>query len=325
MTRVPTRSILAATDLTPASDGAVRTAAAIAERTGAALHLLHACDFAVVHDLGGTGTPSFEGHLRAAAGALEAQAARAVPAGVEVASREVTVYAKHHAIVEQADAVGADLVVLGPRRGRGRVEALWGSTAERVVRAARVPCLVARGRMQLPFRRVVVPVDLARPAYGAAEVGLEWCGSLGAWDGETAVAGAELRVVHVVPRIFEGGDPPFERAVVGPRLHPELEEVVEAGGGAAGVHVSEEVLWGSHAAPAITRYAREERADLLVVAAHGHGPVRRLLQGSVAEEVARAAHCPVLLLPPALWRGEEEATARAGDPFRLAEPVPAFG
>ncbi|HEV2736789.1 MAG TPA: universal stress protein [Longimicrobiaceae bacterium] len=324
MTHVPTRSILAASDLTPASDGAVRTAAAIAERTGAALHLLHACDFAVVHDLGGGAAPSFEGHLRAAAEALEAQAARAVPAGVEVASREVTVYAKHHAILEQADALGAELVVLGPHRGRGRVDVLWGSTAERVVRAARVPCLVARGRMQLPFRRVVVPVDLASPAHAAAEVALGWCGPLGAWDGETAVAGAEVRVVHVVPRIFEGGDPPFERAVVGPRLHPELEEVVEAAGGAPGVHVSEEVLWGSHPAPAITRYAREEGAELLVVAAHGHGPVRRLLQGSVSAEVARAAHCPVLLLPPALWR-PEEAPAWSRGPGRLAEPVPAFG
>jgi nucleotide-binding universal stress UspA family protein len=325
MTHVPTRSILAATDLTPASDGAVRTAAAVAERTGAALHLIHACDFAVVHDLGGSTASSFEGHLHAAAEALEAQAARAVPAGVEVASREVTVYTTHRAILDQADAVGAETVVMGPHRSRGRMDALWSSTAERVVRAARVPCLVARGRLQLPFRRVVVAMDLSRPARGALELAMGWCGTLGTWAGEIAICGAEMRVVHVLPDVFELGSPSFDRAVVGPRLHEEVEATVRAVRGTAGVHVSEEVLWGSDPALSIVRYARQEQADLLVVAASGHGPVRRLLQGSVSAEVARAAHCPVLLLPPALWRDEEDVPARSRGPGRLAEPVPAFG
>jgi nucleotide-binding universal stress UspA family protein len=324
MTHVPTRSILAATDLTPASDGAVRTAAAIAERTGAALHLLHACDFAVVHDPGGVAPPSFEGHMRAAGEALEAQAARAIPAGVEVASRDVTVYATHRAILDHAEAVRAELVVMGPHRSRGRMDALWSSTAERVVRASRVPCLVARGRMQLPFRRVVVAMDLSRPARGALELALGWCGKLGTWEGEIAIGGAEVRVVHVLPHVFELGSPSFERAVVGPRLHEEVEAAARAVRGAAGVHLSEEVLWGSDPALSIVRYARQERADLVVVAASGPGALRRALQGSVSAEVSRAAPCPVLLVPPAMWQAEE-APARSRGAGRLAEPVPAFG
>lgn len=324
MTHVPTRSILAATDLTPASDGAVRTAAAIAERTGAALHLLHDCDFAAVHHRAGGAAPSFEGHLRAAAEALEAQAARTVPPWVRVASRDVTVYATHRAILEQAEAVGAELVVMGPHRSRGRLDALRPSTAERVVRAARVPCLVARGRSQLAFRRVVVATDLSRPARGALELALGWCRSLGPREGGIAVGGAETRVVHVLPHVFEPGSPPLERAVVGPRLHEEVEAAARAVRGAAGVHLSEEVLWGSDPALSIVRYARQERADLLVVAASGRGALRRVLQGSVSAEVSRAAPCPVLLVPPALWRAEAEA-APAAHPGRPAERVPASG
>ncbi|HEX8276128.1 MAG TPA: universal stress protein [Longimicrobiaceae bacterium] len=322
MAGIPTRSILAASDLTPASDGAVRAAAAIAERTGAALHLLHACDFAVVESHGAGAAPSFEECLGAAGAALESQAARAVPPGVRVASRDVTVYATHRAILDQAEAVGAELVVMGPHRSRGRADALWSSTAERVVRAARVPCLVARGRLQLPFRRVVVAMDLSRPARAALELALGWCGTLGTWEGEIAIGGAELRVVHVLPPVFELGSPPFERAVVGPRLHEEVEAAARAVRGAAAVHLSEEVLWGSDPAHSIVRYARQERADLLVVAASGPGALRRALQRSVSAEVSRAAPCPVLLLPPAAWC----AQAAAGrERARAAEPVPAFG
>lgn len=324
MTHVPTRSILAASDLTPASDGAVRAAAALAERTGAALHLLHACDFAVVDGFGTGVAPSFEEHLRAAGAALESQAARAVPPGVRVASRDVTVYATHRAILDHAGAVGAELVVMGPHRSRGRMDALWSSTAERVVRAARVPCLVARGRLQLPFRRVVVAMDLSRPARAALELALGWCVRLGTWEGEIAIGGAEVRVVHVLPHVFEPGSPSFDRAVVGPRLHEEVEAAVRAVRGAAGVHLAEEVLWGSDPALSIVRYARQERADLLVVAASGPGALRRALQGSVSAEVSRAAPCPVLLVPPALWQAEAQA-APAADPGRLAERVPVFG
>jgi K+-sensing histidine kinase KdpD len=53
------------------------------------------------------------------------------------------------------------------------------------------------------------------------------------------------------------------------------------------------VLVGSPA-DAISRYATEQRAHLIVMGTHGYGPVRRLLLGSVASR----ASCPVLTVPP---------------------------
>ncbi len=44
----------------------------------------------------------------------------------------------------------------------------------------------------------------------------------------------------------------------------------------------------------IVRYAREERADLIVLGTHGRGAIAHMLLGSVAERVVRKAHCPVL-------------------------------
>ena len=47
----------------------------------------------------------------------------------------------------------------------------------------------------------------------------------------------------------------------------------------------------------IVRYAEANAIDLMVLGAHGHGFLDRLLIGSVAERVVRHAPCAVLLVP----------------------------
>ena len=44
----------------------------------------------------------------------------------------------------------------------------------------------------------------------------------------------------------------------------------------------------------ITRYAREQAIDMIVMGTHGRGAIKHLLLGSVAEHVVRVAPCPVL-------------------------------
>ena len=44
----------------------------------------------------------------------------------------------------------------------------------------------------------------------------------------------------------------------------------------------------------IVRYAHEVDIDLIILGAHGHGFVKHMLMGSVAEKVVRHAPCPVL-------------------------------
>jgi len=48
----------------------------------------------------------------------------------------------------------------------------------------------------------------------------------------------------------------------------------------------------------IVDYAAEIHADIIVVGTHGRSGVSRLLMGSVAEHVVRAARCPVLVVRP---------------------------
>ncbi len=47
---------------------------------------------------------------------------------------------------------------------------------------------------------------------------------------------------------------------------------------------------------AIADYAREQKAELIVIPSHGYQGLKRLLLGSVAERVVRYAGCPVLVL-----------------------------
>ena len=49
----------------------------------------------------------------------------------------------------------------------------------------------------------------------------------------------------------------------------------------------------------IAEFAEREMADLIVMPSHGHGFIKHLMLGSVAERVVRLAHCPVLVLKPA--------------------------
>ncbi|WP_233837813.1 universal stress protein [Paraburkholderia sp. ZP32-5] len=49
-------------------------------------------------------------------------------------------------------------------------------------------------------------------------------------------------------------------------------------------------------ASAVLRHARLVHADLIVMGTHGRRGARRLVIGSVAEQVLRFSHCPVLLM-----------------------------
>jgi nucleotide-binding universal stress UspA family protein len=55
-------------------------------------------------------------------------------------------------------------------------------------------------------------------------------------------------------------------------------------------------------APGIVDYANEGDADLVLIATHGRTGLRRLLLGSVANQVLNEAHVPVLLIRPSSCR-----------------------
>lgn len=62
----------------------------------------------------------------------------------------------------------------------------------------------------------------------------------------------------------------------------------------------------------ISRVAREQHCDLIVVGTHGWGPWHRLLLGSTAERLVRTAPCPVLTVKLPAEVSVAPAPARSG-------------
>lgn len=60
-----------------------------------------------------------------------------------------------------------------------------------------------------------------------------------------------------------------------------------------------------HPTDAILETAAREGCDLIVLGTHGRGGIRRVLMGSVAEEVSRRAGCPVAVVRPAACLPQE--------------------
>lgn len=285
------RSILAASDLTEATDAVVRAAAALAELTGADLHIVHAFDMELsAYAPRNPQVPGLDDWVRDAARELDVQIRRALPpTAPAVASREVLVEKAHDAIEQRAAAVRADLIVVGRHRARPAGDSFLGSTAERVIRTAEVPCLVIGAGLSMPLRRLLVPQDLSESGSKALDVALQWGA---AFSGD----GLQLTVLHVIPRVYDVKEIAFDTAVIGPELEREVE-AARVRTGVPDVIVRELVRWGDHPAEEIVRVAEEEGADLIILATHGYGAVKRFLIGSVASGVTRGARCPVLLIP----------------------------
>jgi nucleotide-binding universal stress UspA family protein len=145
------RHILAPTDFSEVSNQALTMALELAQTFGATLSLLHVIELPPfpVQVL----EPGKAGMLLLTE--LEQQANRELsqlPAGVEVGkvaiSRYVDTGTPHRTIVETAEALKADLIVMATHGRSGLGHTFIGSVAERVVRTAPCPVLTIRPKAQ---------------------------------------------------------------------------------------------------------------------------------------------------------------------------------
>ena len=93
----------------------------------------------------------------------------------------------------------------------------------------------------------------------------------------------------------------LDAAAAGAELRGEMERALEALAERArsiGVAACGEVLDGDDVARVLADRARATEAAAIVMMTHARGAVGRALLGSVADQVMRAAACPVVLVPP---------------------------
>lgn len=130
-----------------------------------------------------------------------------------------------------------------------------------------------------------------------SERALEWAAR------EAAIRHAPLRVlaVHTVPAGWSGHGVAYpednELVVRTKAAAQELADKVLAGiGGARPDEVTVEAVNGI---PADVLLRASEDADMIVLGSRGGGGFARLHLGSVSDQVAHHAHCPVVIIPHA--------------------------
>ncbi len=295
------RTILVGVDFSPASDVACRQALGIARKRGARIVLAHAAAMpdepeglpASMRSTADAYLAILRGRVAEDRRALVELGERLSGQGPEVSHVLVDGHADD-AILTAAHDLGAELIVIGSHGHRGIGRLLLGSIAERIVRGAAGPVLVARGAAEAAdggFRRILVSTDFSE----AAERGLDLALDLAAAD-------AVVELVHfwslpTLPRAHavDEVDATLEE------IRAELQTTGQARGaealaarGEPGATVRYQLREGD-ARDGILDLARISGADLVVVGSHGRRGLRRLLLGSVAEAVVRHAPCSVLV------------------------------
>jgi nucleotide-binding universal stress UspA family protein len=170
-----------------------------------------------------------------------------------------------------------------------------GSVADELVCRARVPLLLVRGSDRAPrvtpepvLDNILIPLDgsplaeqVLGPALDLARVMEARC--------------SLLRVVKLPEKAQA------EAYLV--RLAGGLRE--------QGLEVRTRVVVARHPAEAIVQEALAQGSNLIALATHGRHGLKRLLLGSVAEKLLRAAASPVLVYRPV--RGPERSTTPGDD------------
>ena len=152
--------------------------------------------------------------------------------------------------------------------------------------------------------RILVPVDLTALGEAKLPVTQEYAR---AFD-------AEVLLLHVLPPKAMDADIvlPTEAVARG------YLDILVAGMAAAGVRAAALLRTGP-VAVSIVEEAWEQKADLIILGANVRPALRSVVIGSVADDVVRGAHCPVLLVRPTLdliaappLRSFDEDATRAG-------------
>jgi len=198
-------------------------------------------------------------------------------------------------IVDQAVANAADLVVMGTHGRRGFKRLLLGSVTEAVLREAPCPVLTVPPHTSptaaevVTFKRILYPTDLSPSAMQALGFALDLARQA---DGRVTLLHVLEWLAEEEPRASAHFNlPEYRRHMVQdaeervralvaeePRTWSEIDSVVVFG----------------RAYREILRAAEEQAADLIVMGAQGRGGVGLALFGSTAQQVVRAAICPVL-------------------------------
>lgn len=299
LARAGFRSVVVPIDLTPSSDRVLRRLSLLPLARDARVTLAHVVP-------GHLAPGERRSAVREAGSALadeERYLRKSLSATVRIDTR-VEVGTAAREIGACANRARAQLIVMGRGGRRALREAFLGSTAERVIRKARLPVLVVGPPPRAAYGRPLVALELDRAAYEVIRFMLLL----------VPPPRPPVAVIHAfgVPyrTVISGSlseedlaelDDKFRQEATG-----ELARVVAAALSRAGVRPADapsrlHARFGSPRA-VVGKAVRKMDADLLVLGTRGYSGAAYAFVGSVAGDLLRNARCDVLVVPPATSR-----------------------
>lgn len=291
----PLERVLVATDLSGPSLKAVDRALSLTAGHGAHCTVVHALGVDALQPLREL-LGARAADLAAAAEARQSRALHAALSGLAArhgVAPDVRIERGFatEAIPACADALGADLLVVGAH-GQGFVQrVLVGSTSSALLRKSRQPVLVVKRSVHQPYRRILIPVDFS--------------------PGSQAVVRFAQRIAPAAERVLlHAFDVPFEGMLHLAGLQEDViaQYRVDARQRALGqLHALATacdlrptdytglVLHGS-APRQILSQARHFGCDLIAIGKHGTHVTEELLLGSVTKRVLAEANSDVLVV-----------------------------
>jgi len=292
--------ILCPVDFSECSRHALDEAIAIAHLYGACVTALHVFPEAIAADPFG-GLPEFQpfrltdrhrahliAHVQAFAAAEGAEARR-----ITVALREGVDI--HVEILEAAEEMKPDLIVMGTHGRSGFQHLMLGSVAEKVLRQARCPVLTVPRKAPdavpagpAPFARILCGIDFSDCSVAA----LEYAASLASQSGARLDV---LSVVQLIPMYEATGAVPLYYPGLLDDLKADIRRQLDAFVTTTGPVVPvERFVTAGTPHREIVRVASERNAELIVLGAYSHGALDHMFFGSTTNHVIRQAGCPVL-------------------------------
>ncbi len=283
---VSLEGILFATDFSPSSETAKLYVQALAERYRSKVRLMHVVELAVAFKTpdAGLSIDIFRRIGQESLSRVQSElAARRIR--VETVLCEATDPAAE--ILQVAQEVSTDLLVIGTRGHKGLARLVLGSTAEELIHRARCPILtigpgVRPPKQPLSFQKIVYATDFSPEAAKACAFALSFAQDFG----------AHLYLCHVLPEpksIDRMDDSELNARFVSAlqRLVPDIaREWCEP----------ECVLEHGAAADGILLLGHRVKADLIVVGTRQTSHWFDNFKTGVAFQVISSSHCPVLTI-----------------------------
>ncbi len=281
------KTVLVAIDPQHDAGQTLARAAQLSSQHQATVHILHVIDDTGVGELG----------MR---DAVEQRTRETLDAFVQAAgfgatpTLQIEFGVPHRCVAHAAEALAADVIVIGPGQPSTMMQRMFGSTADRIVRTATAPVLVVRNESAQRYRHVAVALDFS-PLSEAALVAAR-----------TLAPEARIELVHAYEIPL-----PFEQAMLRSGVRPEdaehfrqskLNDCHDQLLDLARRHALEKhtiILRGAPGA-ALVELSRSGRADLIALGTQGRNAAAQALLGSVARRLLLGAECDVLVVAPGL-------------------------